>query len=325
MKARTQTGWWRDFAGTLGATPDWGAAFGWSDEWLTAFVGAGLAAVPDQRARLAACHAWSLLNHRRQPSEGWGYSPPAPVDADSTTWGLRLAAAVGAKAAERARQARRVLERHFLPDGGVTTYREQTCSRFTVQSLTPDHGSFAGWCRTAHPCVTAAVAGLPDERALHFLRRVQRADGSWTAYWWGDDEYTTGLAAEALARTGLPADQERVRRAIRWSSERIGPSGAVYSRALGAESAFATAWCVRILALADDLPAVQGVLERGVASLLGRQRADGAWPSSAYLLAPRPDVFDPRQDGQPFLACLDDASVFTTATVLSALQASCAD
>ena len=314
VKARNEDGWWRDFSGVAGGHPlggdrEWIATVGASDEWITAFVGEALAGVPDGDAQRAARDASSLLLERRRPGGGWGWNRELPVDADSIAFALRLAEAIGMEGSERAREAREVLEEHLLPDGGVPVYREE--------ALPP--GSNAGWSRTPHPCVTAGAAALGDERPRDFLRRTQGEEGSWRAYWWEDEEYTTAFAAEALARRGRPEDQQRLEAAIRWAVGRIGPNGAVYSAANGGDSAFATALCVRTLALAEDVGPVREPLERAVAWLLGHQRTHGAWPPSARMQNPRPHVTDPYERDAPRLTCLDEAGICTTATVLPAL------
>lgn len=303
LAARDREGWWRDFSGTEGASAAWSDAFGWSDEWVSAYVACALAGADDAEAAAAARGVWDLLVERRAPTAGWGYNRWAIVDADSTTWALRLARAVGAGTSPPARSGRTELERHALDDGGVTTYRADARFRPVAAELTAPDGATDGWCRTSHGCVSAGAAPVVGERALSFLRRTQRDDGSWRAYWWDDDAYATGLAAEALAGAG---DAARVAAAARWASRRLAPDG-------GADdSPFATAWCVRVLRGAGE------AADRSRNWLLERQEADGGWEASALLLAPRPDVRD-SAPGAPRLECRDDARVFTTATVLSAL------
>ena len=312
LGARTGAGWWREFSGRVDAQEDWSRAFGESDAWVTAYVATALAGTGDARARAAALEAWGLLCERRLPGGGWSYNRNAPVDADSTAWGLRLAAALGTGGSAAAAEAREALARHELPGGGVATYREEVCPRPRPSSLVPPGGSVAGWCATAHPCVTAAAAPVATsgEGLLESLRRSQWADGSWRAYWWEDPGYATALAADALARDAAAGDEQRLEAAARWALHRIGPDGS------GARSPFATAWCVRILALA-------GAAGREVAidRLLRTQEPDGGWPSSALLLAPRPDVTDPWAPGAPGIATPDRSRIFTTATVLAALTA----
>jgi hypothetical protein len=318
LASRTGAGRWCDFSGTSGATEGWSEIFGSSDELVTAFVGEALARAPAPRAQGASRRAFKLLVERRAPVEGWGYNALAAVDASSTAWGLRLAAAVGLRDSPAARKAHRVLERHGLPDGGVSTYHEADCPRPRAAGLTPPDGSYGGWCRTSHPCVTAAAAGVGGEPLREFLRRAQHDDGSWDAYWWPDREYSTALAAEALSSTGRADDRDRVKAAIHWTSGRLEPDGAI------AESAFATAWCIRVLRLAEPGTAAPAHLDRSVAWLMDRQEPDGGWAASALLLAPRPDATDRTAVDTPPAACLDEGRTYTTATVLSALVGSLA-
>ncbi|MFL5865796.1 MAG: hypothetical protein ACJ766_01695 [Thermoleophilaceae bacterium] len=310
LDIRTHDGWWRDFYGTRGASEDWSSAFGWSDEWVTAFAATALAGTGEARALDAALRAWDLLVERRVPLGGWGYNRISPVDADSTSWALRLAAALGLTDSAPARKGLRALAMHELPDGGLATYVPAECPRPRSERMTPPNGSLAGWCRTSHTCVTAVAASLGGERRLEYLRSAQQGDGSWTAYWWRDDEYATALGAEALAAAG---DRGPVESAVRWASARAGPDGAVSG------SPFATAWCVRLMLLGDD---TREPLGRSIAWLLQSQDPDGGWPATARMVVPRPDVTDPEASPVPPALSLDDARTFTTATVISALARS---
>jgi hypothetical protein len=309
VAARVRAGWWRDFTGD---TPEWVTR--WGDEWVTAYVGTALAGTSHVAARAAAHGAWGLLVERRQPSAGWGYNRLEPVDADSTTWGLRLAAAIGTTGSWPARNARAALAQHILADGGITTYRVDACPRPAAHHLKPPGGSHAGWCRTSHACVTAGAAPIVGEPALEYLRGAQRADGSWLGYWWADDEYATALAAEALTATGRPDDARRVSRSVEWAGARVGADGTI------GDSPFATALGLRILKL--DARG-QGPAQRALRWLLDQQEADGGWRASARLQSPRPDVIDP-STRPPATAAVDDARTFTTATVLTALVGSAA-
>lgn len=228
LGSRTEQGWWRDFPLVAGG----------SDEWVTAYVGTALTTIPDEQAYQAARKAWSLLEGRRQPllessdserrqPEGWGYNFSFSADADSTVWALRLAHTVGAEESMRARLARQFLERHLRPNGGVATYMIwRRLPEFPAIDLSRMPG-YEGYC-SAHTCVTAAAAALEGfgERTQDFLRTTQRLDGSWKGYWWCDDEYTTALAAEALAIPAQPEDRRRIQLAVEWASSRPGPQGA---------------------------------------------------------------------------------------------------
>ena len=201
-----------------------------SDEYVTAYVTAALAAVGTAHAREAAERAWTLLSRRRAPVAGWGWNRLLPVDADSTAWGLRAASAVGAGASPIALAARRALDAHRMPDGGVSSYRAAARPRPHGRDLTPPDASYAGWTMTSHACVTAAAAGLGDPGALAFLRAAQREDGSWASYWWLYDEFATAFAARALAATGDPGDARRAAAAADWAGARIEADGAVSER-----------------------------------------------------------------------------------------------
>jgi hypothetical protein len=122
-----------------------------------------------------------------------------------------------------------------------------------------------------------------------------------------DDEYSTALAAEAMATSARASDREFVDGAVRWTLGRA------------KTSSFVTAWSVRTMSLLGDSAQVREPLARAVAWLLEHQGSDGSWSGSARMLAPRPDMCDHDGGNVPHLASEDVARVFTTATVLSAL------
>jgi Prenyltransferase and squalene oxidase repeat len=315
LASRSRSGWWRDFSGVLENGLTWRA--GCSDEWVTAFVATALASLPERSAQQAAREAWDLLRRRRPPGAGWGYNRLTPGDADSTAWGLRLAEAVGERLSPHAIAGRDALARHVIADGGLTTYTLDAFDR-PPSTRTSREDAYGGWACTSHACVTAVAArAIADDRPLDFLRRSQRSDGSWSGYWWADPEYTTALASEALAATGRAADAQRVQAAGAWGLGRLASDGSVR------QAPFATAWCVRLLALADNAstgaPAAREYRRRATAWLRDQQREDGSWESSARLLVHQPQTRDPAHSDLPPTRTFDDARVFTTAAVLSAL------
>jgi hypothetical protein len=294
---QAQTGRWSDFV--LPAGP--------SDEWVTAFVATSLLETGAHAALDPARRAWAALLRRRPEEPGWGYNRLTPADADSTAWALRLASALAVENLERVVAAGHFLTRHVREGGGVTTYAERDpIHRYT---RLPDDASMAGW-QAAHACVTAAAAPAAGQPALDYLSGEQTADGHWEGYWWWDDEYTTALAAEALA----PARE----RAVAWALTRVRASGAVESTD-GKSSPWATAWCVRILRLAST-PAARAACDAAVRWLVETQRADGSWRSSARLRVPMPAHLDPSGHDKRIEA-LDQHRVFTTAAVAAALGA----
>ncbi|MGI8801078.1 MAG: prenyltransferase/squalene oxidase repeat-containing protein [Solirubrobacteraceae bacterium] len=309
---RNQAGWWLDFvhrARPLGV--DQGVTGYRSDEWVTAYVATAVVGLDDPHARDAAATGMRLLLARRNRG-GWGYNMMIPGDADTTTWVLRLAAGLGLGDGAHLREARAFVTGQIGPDGGVATYPAAAAPALADFTRLP--GPYDGWCGT-HVCVTAAAAALDLGPApLEFLRRAQCEDGSWSGYWWHDDEYATARVVEALS---APGDRPSVARALRWAASRIGPDGAAHSVAHGGPSPFATA-------LALDALAVGGAPRRGargraVGWLLSEQRTDGSWEPSAQLRIPAPDQDDPSAAPDTTSNYVDDLAVFTTATVLAAL------
>ncbi len=307
LNSSNQKGWWLDFDTYLHSKT--------SDEWVTAYVGTALASLNNEKAKLAAHRAWNLLLSRRQSSPGWGYNSFAPPDADSTAWTLRLATALGEIQSQRAASASQFLVKHLSSCGGVVCYLPDELDN----TGNADSKSIEGWCST-HTCVTSAVAGLEGINApsINYLRNTQLEDGSWKAYWWYDDEYVTALAAEALAKDNYQHNYQQVQLAIEWAASRIDCSGAVYSHQYGDRSAFATAWCVRTLALAEDKHYYYK-LHQAVNWLIDTQKTDGSWDASALVRFSKPsDILDP--DISPGRIMPDDKRIFTSATVLAALS-----
>jgi hypothetical protein len=292
LSARTQAGWWLDYDGFQE---------GVSDEWVTAYVAHAMDESGDSRAADAARRAWALLARRKRP--GWGWNGLQPADADSTTWALRLAARLGALDSEPARAGLAFLHLHFLPGGGVATYRpDRQDGRPPGAEINPN------WY-AAHPCVTAAAAAVfpPGAGPLRFLRRAQQPDGCWTGYWWKSPAYATVHAAEALADRGTAANGAPVTRAVRWAERRLDTTAPPAERDA---SPFVTALELRLLLLSPEPH--RELVATTTRRLLAAQHADGSWDASAVLAIPN-------SSGQEVPA-LDHRRIFTTATVLCTLH-----
>ena len=311
IRERDGHGMWREFPRILEGT----------DEWVSAYIGTVLASTTSDSGRQAALDVWRTLEDRRNPALGWGYNGDLPPDADSTLWGLRLAIALGVDDSPRAGAARVTLDRHLPASGGVATY--EPAAEEELRRLLGDAdltGMFA-----AHTCVSAAVAGLDEYRGrvLPFLVGAQEANGRWRGYWWSDDEYTTCLAAHALA--GQPEGSAALDSAVAWAAQRIDRSGAVWSRSLGGASAFATTLCAEILLIGEasggygDARADDDRAAAALGWLLQAQRPDGSWPASALMRMPPTDTADGDQRPAATTVSVDDRSLFTTATVIRTL------
>jgi hypothetical protein len=289
-----QAGFWRDFHLDIG----------YSDEWVTAFVGCQLVRAGQPHGVTAARRGLDWLLRRQRPGTGWGYSAISPPDADSTTWALHLAAALGVET-EGTATARAFLSTHVSADGGVATYGSATPIVFRGKPL--DTGEAAGW-RAAHDCVTANAASLLGGPVAVALRRRQVASGAWQAHWWRTDLFATAMAAQALMAAPQPGDHEAIGRAVAWACQQ--PSAGV--------SAFDTACFLR---LAHHVMA-PGELAPWADRLLGMQRPDGSWPGGAAMLFPLPWE---RERPAEAVLYLDQDAVFTTAMALAALADLCPD
>jgi hypothetical protein len=319
--ARSPDGFWRDF---------WTPA-GISDAWVTGYVGATLAVSPLQKGSAAAQEAWSLLECDRFIDEGWGYGPGVPVDSDSTAWILLLAERAGRGNDERVQRARGLLKRH-ITGGGISTYAQTQADALHRFLSLPAEVDLSAWF-LPHTCVTAAVAGLSELRAelTDYLLDAQQDDGSWTCYWWFEPAYATALAAKALAAENGPRASKAVERAVAWAQSR---THALHEK----PTPFELAWLLRILLLDANYSAEA---HQCLNLLLSLQDQNGAWRGSARLRIPRPDEPHPDRierwtrwfgttsapkDTEDTLRrtftifSIDQQGIFTTATVLAALQ-----
>jgi hypothetical protein len=317
VRAQGSDGLWRDFPCFVGP----------SDEWVTAYVANALLGISTQASEFSIGHACYALQKRQRRAGGWAFNGDSPPDADSTAWTYRLLTALGRSRWECALRARKFMARHQRRDGGIVTYAspQPLKRKFARPSAWP---TYSGWCVT-DPCVTAASVVTLDPKgqraARRFLLATQGGRCEWGGYWWGDYEYATSLALDALRTVRGNAVAACRESALQWMSQRVAPSGSVFSPTLRRRSPFATACALRSL---RTFPSRQrnAWVSQCATWLIDNQGEDGAWRPSATLRIPAPSDRYPEGlsgwglGGAIGDVCLDANAVFTTATVVAGLK-----
>ncbi len=231
---------------------------------------------------------------------GWGFNENAASDSDTTAFAVLLLKPFGY--AEEIERARAHIRSHQKEDGSFSTYDESEVSE--LYGLPPEV-SVAGWTG-GYPDATAScfLAIGKNKRAVEFLKKSQRDNGSWPSYWWNDDTFGTFLVAEALRGKGC--DRE-IGKSRAWLAE----------HSKGLEHPFY---------LALSLTALSGVGEykaqadRIAAYLLDTQESDGSWQPKPTMRFPVSDNENPWEDTRrKRLDFTDERWIFTTAACLRAL------
>lgn len=295
LMGKRHAGFWQDF--TL--------APGNSDEWVTGYVGTRLYPITGTSPELM--ESWEALRARAQwRGVGWSYNGYVPQDADSTSWVLRLAAALDIND-DVTDQARESLENFRHENGMFGTYGPTDAIRAFIGAT--DDRSFAGWT-AAHACVTGAAAGLRGIVPNHVLEKCQDPKGNWHSYWWEADAFATALVVESLSE-----GRARVRGG-EWALDQLTslPGMGPFSIAnlIHAACAAGLARDSRVSAAADLLANI------GL--------SDGSWLSDARMRVPDPADQNPNSNSNWIeggriegSAVSDQRRIFTTATTIHAL------
>jgi squalene-hopene/tetraprenyl-beta-curcumene cyclase len=137
------------------------------------------------------------------------------------------------------------------------------------------------------------------DRAVGYMRRAQRTDGSWFGRWGVNYVYGTWQALAGLSAVRVPWNDLMVVAGVNWLLEHQQPSGGwgespeSYARpetaGRGPVTASQTAWALLGLMAAGRMfdPAVV----RGIEYLLATQRDDGTWDEPQFTGTGFPQVF----------------------------------
>ncbi|HKO23811.1 MAG TPA: prenyltransferase/squalene oxidase repeat-containing protein, partial [Chloroflexota bacterium] len=218
---------------------------------------------------------------------GWAWAMPAGwPDSDDTSYTMLALRALGVPASAPAiRRGARWLEGMQNTDGSWPTFVRNSKMPF-------DHD-----CPyvTGHVLCALHAAGRLEEnprtldRALAYLSRAQRYDGSFASIWFREATAGTASVLEALAVCGLiatPAEggswaSSMARRArdalLRGQNDDGGWAGL---RMLQASTVEETAWAILALLRCPLDEAITRAVSRGVEWLIAHQRSDGTWAAA---------------------------------------------
>jgi len=144
------------------------------------------------------------------------------------------------------------------------------------------------------------------DRAIDYLRRTQRPDGSWYGRWGMNFIYGTWSVLCALNSAGVPHDSPEIRKAVDWLIAIQNPDGGWgedgtsykldyrgYEQA--PSTASQTAWAVIGLMAAGE--SAHPAVSRGIAYLAATQGTDGFWEEPRFTATGFPRVFYLRYHG----------------------------
>jgi squalene-hopene/tetraprenyl-beta-curcumene cyclase len=146
---------------------------------------------------------------------------------------------------------------------------------------------------TAHALEMFGVLGLGDtpaaRRGVQWLIEQQEVDGSWFGRWGINHIYGTGAAVPGLIAVGVDPKDPCIRRAVAWLEGHQNEDGGwgedprSYDEERwighGPSTPSQTAWALLALHAAGER---SQAVARGVAWLVGTQRADGGWDEPQY-------------------------------------------
>jgi 2,3-oxidosqualene cyclase len=208
--------------------------------------------------------------------------------------------------AERLGQAADFILSRQNADGGFGTYERRRGSAW-LEAMNPSE--MFGQCMTERSyleCTGSAITALaavrdslPEsrrstidaatERAVHFLKKQQRADGSFPGFWGINFTYAIFHVVKALRDAGMPANDDALVRAAEWlrsKQRQDGGWGEHYSGCLedryvehAQSQVVMTSWA--LLALMEVAGGKDEAVCRGIRWLESVQFPDGSWPQQA--------------------------------------------
>ena len=165
--------------------------------------------------------------------------------------------------------------------------------------IDPSSPDLAGRVLEALGRIGLGVGHPVIDRAVHYLRRSQEADGSWYGRWGVNYVYGTWQAIEGLRAVGVPCGDRAVVSAADWLSSHQQPCGGwgespdsyadPRQAGRGEPTPSQTAWGIAGLLAAGRHDSPESL--RGVQWLVDRQTAEGAWDEENFTGTGFPKVF----------------------------------
>jgi len=256
------------------------------------------------------------------PPGGWAfqYANPHYPDLDDTAvvvMAMDRAEGAGGKFDDNIERARRWIAGMQCENGGWGAFDADNNYDYLNNIPFADHGALldpptadlTGRCLS----MLAQLGDKPEtsppiQRALAFLRRDQRPEGSWYGRWGLNYIYGTWSVLCGLNALGIDSAAPEVRRAVDWLLSIQNADGGWGEDATSYKldyqghepapsTASQTAWALLGLMAggAVDHPAVA----RGIAYLTNTQGVDGLWAEARYTATGFPRVFYLRYHGYP--------------------------
>lgn len=169
---------------------------GESADWVSSYV--GMCLLESGVAKKELSKTAKSISKRQRNNGGFSYNEKIVPDADSTAFASIMLSEFGYDNAVK--KAKDFILKHQNADGGFSTYLEGLIRTYF---RIPQGTSVRGWCCST-PDVTASVllALGKNKKATEYLKNNQLENGSWRAYWWNNNTYSTTHSLSSLSQHG---------------------------------------------------------------------------------------------------------------------------
>jgi squalene-hopene/tetraprenyl-beta-curcumene cyclase len=213
------------------------------------------------------------------PAGAWSWGKPSGwADMDDTAGALTMLQRMGLPADDPHIQlGYQCLHAMQNAEGSWGMFLKNSSLRLTAYNSGIDRPCPALTARIAIALYEHAQTFTPAlERALAYLRKVQRADGAVENVWFHDYVYGTALTLDAFATVGLPTDATALR-CREWLLANQNADGSWGGSRGQPGTVEETAWALSAL-LAEGVAAPAECLDKAASWLVAQQRPDGTWP-----------------------------------------------